>query len=503
MGHLRRRGGSEGDPAWTRQDILCGAARAGAGLFVLGGAGGLAERGLALARGVPAGGASSRSVERFRSRPDLRPPVVEIVHPARGTAPGYLFLAPSSGPGQRGVLILDDAGEVVWFRSTAPLTAMNFRAAVYRGEPVLTWWEGKSRRGTGVGECVIVDQGYREVARFHAGGGRPADLHEFLLTPRGTALVTSSELRTMNLTHLGGQRRWPVRGSVIQELDVPSARVLFEWRSLDHVALDESYQTIGPRFDYFHANSIDHDGDGNLLVSARNTWTVYKVSRESGGVLWRLGGKRSDFAMGEGTSFAWQHDARSHDGGRVISVFDNGSAPEVEQQSSALFIALDTTRMRATLERRYVHDPPLQARKTGSVQLLRNGDVLVGWGTEPYVTELARDGSVRFDARLPPGGQSYRAYRFPWVGRPVAPPALTAATTGGRTALYASWNGATEVAAWRLLAGTRRTALRSVATVPRRGFETELPIGGSTRQAAVVALDQAGRPVGRSVTVAL
>jgi Arylsulfotransferase (ASST) len=490
----------------TRGELLRRAAGGGAGLVALGGAGTLARSLTGIAE---AGGASAtlaeagRRVSVLRSRPDLRPPAVEIVRAARGTAPGYLFLAPSSGPGQRGVLIVDDAGEVVWFRSTAPLTAMNLRAARFRGEPVLTWWEGKWRDGTGVGEHVIVDSAYREVARFAAGGGRPADLHEFVLTPHGTALVTSTETRTMDLSRLGGRARWPVIGSVVQELEVPSARVLFEWRSLDHVALEESHQTIGPRFDYFHANSIALDGDGDLLVSARNTWAVYKVSRSGGRVLWRLGGKRSDFAMGPGTFFAWQHDARSHDGGRLLSLFDDGAEPAVEAESSALLLRLDTRRMRATLERRYRHDPPLQARKTGSAQLLPNGDVLVGWGSEPWVTEFGRDGAVRFDARLPRGGQSYRALRFPWTGRPDVPPALVAVRTAGEPMLYASWNGATEVAAWRLLAGSSEAALRPVTTRPSAGFETMLGPARGPGRAAAVALDRRGRPLGRSGTIAV
>ena len=494
--------GQNGSRGWTRGAIL----RRAAGVALAGGAGELVRRLTGIAEAGPStvrAAGSGRRVQLLRSRPDLRPPAVEIARPARGTAPGYLFLAPSSGPGQRGVLMLDDAGEVVWFRSTSPLTAMNFRAATFRGEPVLTWWEGKWRDGTGVGEHVIVDRAYREIARFGAGGGRPADLHEFVLTPEGTALVTSTEVRTMDLSHLGGRSRWPVSGSVIQELEVPSARVLFEWKSLDHVALGESHQSIGPRFDYFHANSIAFDGDGDLLVSARNTWAIYKVSRRTGAVLWRLGGKRSDFAMGPGTFFAWQHDARSHDGGRLISLFDDGAEPAVERQSSALLLTLDTRRMRATLDRRYVHDPPLLARKTGSTQLLGNGDVLVGWGSEPWVTEFGRDGAVRFDARLPHGGQTYRALRFPWSGRPDVPPTLAPVRAEGEAMLYASWNGATEIAAWRLLAGESPTALRTVATRPRAGFETMLGPAGSSRYAAAVALDRRGRPLARSGTVAL
>jgi hypothetical protein len=440
---------------------------------------------------------TARTVRSFVSRPDLQPPRVDVLTRTDDVAPGYLFLAPSSGPGQRGVLVLDDGGDVVWFHPTEPRTAMNFRAALFKGQPVLTWWEGKSEHGLAVGECVIVDQSYREIARFGAGNGRPVDLHELLITSSDTALVASYEVETVDLCGFGGKRRHPVIGRIVQELRIPSSRVLFEWHSLDHVAPAESHQAVGPRFDYFHLNAIDVDADGNLLVSARNTSAVYKIDRRTGRVIWRLGGKKSDFAMGRGTFFAWQHDARSHEGGRLITIFDNGAAPRVEPQSRAIALSIDTRSMRATLEQARTHSPVLQARKTGSAQLLPNGDTLVGWGSEPYFTEYAASGDVVFDARLPHGGQSYRALRFPWIGRPSRPPTVVSA--GG--VLHASWNGATDVAAWRLLAGTQPDRLDDAGTVQRQGFETALTPPAGARHAAVVALDGGGRPRGTSPTV--
>src|SRR5581483_6997554 len=310
--------------------------------------------------------------------------------------------------------------------------------------------------------------------------------HEFLVSSRDTALLTSYEVRDVDLRALGGRRRHPVLGGVVQELEIPHSRIVSEWRSLDHVAPAESHQKIGPRFDYFHLNSIDVDVDGNLLLSARNTWAVYKVDRHTGRVIWRLGGKKSDFAMDKGTFFAWQHDARSHDGGRLISIFDDGAAPKVEPQSRAITLAVDTKAMRATLERQYTHD--LLARYTGSAQLLDKGDMLVGWGSEPYFTEYGPDGSIVLDARLPHGGQTYRALRFPWIGRPTTSPTLTSADG----TLYASWNGATEAATWELRTGTRADALTDALTAPRTGFETALAPPAGARYAAAVAVDPDG-----------
>jgi hypothetical protein len=392
---------------------------------------------------------------------------VTLLHRAGPVAPGHLFLAPSSGPGQHGPLILDGALQPVWCHPTG-LPAMNFRAQRLHGEPVLTWWQALPGGGLGRGVHVLADASYREIARFPAGHGMPSDLHELLFTDRGTALVTSLEVRhrgTKGLT-LGG---------VVQELEIPSARVLFEWRSLDHVAVGESYAPVGYPWDYFHVNSIDVAADGNLLVSARNTWAVYKVHRTTGAVLWRLGGKRSDFTLGKGARFAWQHDARSHEDGRIVSIFDNGAA-----RSRGLVLALDTKRMRASMVDEYVHAPPLHAHKLGSVQLLGDGDVLVGWGTDPHFTEYASGGAVVLDATLPHGGEDYRTLRFPWRGRPRDQPV---AVLRGST-VYASWNGATDVAAWRIGPGG--------PLVRRTGFETALP----AQAGAVVALDARGRALG-------
>ena len=481
------------DPHLSRAEVL----RAGAAGLLLAGGLRMLESEDAFAAESLIRPAHSRGdgVRVFRSRPALRPTLVTVLSRTAHAADGFLFLAPNSGPGQRGVMIVDDRGEVVWFRRTFPHTAMNFRTALYKGEPVLTWWEGSTARGLGRGEHVVLDASYQEIARFPAGKGRHSDLHELILTPRGTALITSWESRTMNLTSLGGTSRHEVIGGVVQEIEIPSARVLFEWRSFDHVPISESHQGVGPSFDYFHINSIDIDDDGDLLVSARNTWAIYKIDRGSGKVVWRLGGKQSDFAMGRGTSFAWQHDARHHGpGDRLISLFDNGAGPPaVEPRSHALVLALDHRRKRATLARDYRHSRQLLSRAMGNAQRLGNGNLLVGWGTEPYLTEFSARGAVVFDARLPPGGQNYRVFRLPWTGKPTDRPRLVALSTTAGRRLYVSWNGATEVASWQLRSGERAADLLVRATGPKRAFETMLTVPKGMRYAQVAALDRHGK----------
>jgi Arylsulfotransferase (ASST) len=427
--------------------------------------------------------------------------VITVLQPAQGTAPGFVFMAPSSGPGQRGAMIFDNAGDLVWFHPVSPKAVTDFKVGVYHGKPVLTWWEGTVVHGLANGEWVVLDASYRELARFPAAHGRHGDLHEFVITPQNTALVTSNEVTPWDLRSVRGSRRGRVVGGVVQELELPSGRLLWEWRSLDHVAVAETEikQTPGPRFDYFHINAIDVAPDGNLIVSGRNTWAAYKIRRRTGRVLWRLGGKHSDFTLGPGARFEWQHDVREHANG-VVSLFDNAAAPQEEPQSRALLLVLDTKRMHASLEHAYTHRPdPVLSHFLGDTQLLGNGDVFVGWGGAPYVTEFTRDGAIAFDARLPHGGESYRSFRFPWVGRPDDRPAIALQSP----AVYASWNGATEVTSWQLLQGASASSLQNGPRVPRTGFETMLTPAGQARSAAVVALDGAGASLGRSATITL
>ena len=275
-----------------------------------------------------------------------------------------------------------------------------------------------------MGDHVIFDRNYRELARFPPGDGRGSDLHELILTPTGTALITAYDIPTVDRSSVGHGRGRVIEG-IVQELEVPSARVLFEWRSLDHVALTESYSQVAPAFDYFHVNSVDLAADGNLLVSARNTWTVYKVDRGTGKVIWRLGGKKSDFAMGAGHAVLLAARRPQPRLGRARHALRQRRRP-------AGGAAVARPRARCSTRpacgrrssRQYLHRPPLLAHAFGSVQVQPNGNVLVGWATQPWFTEYTAGGAVLLDAKLPHGGQNYRTLRFPWTSTPTEPPAL-------------------------------------------------------------------------------
>ncbi|TML16601.1 MAG: hypothetical protein E6G33_05260 [Actinobacteria bacterium] len=441
------------------------------------------------------GAQSQPPFRHYHSRLDLRPPPVQILKAARQTAPGYIFIAPKKNVEQAGPLIIDNRGRVVWFRPLDTHAVTDFRVQHYRGRPVLTWWHGRPDEGGGESGYSIYDERYRLVAHVEPGNGLLGDIHEFELTPHDTALMTF-----VHQVRVNGRR---VLEGGFQELDIRTHRVLFEWHSIDHVRLVESYYRL-PRnsdglYDYFHINSIDIDRNGNFLVSARNTHTIYKISRRTGRILWRLGGKRSDFALGRGVRFAWQHDARRLPNGN-LTLFDNSAGPQVRKQSRGLVLHLDLEHLRATVVRSFVHTPPLVSVDQGNLQRLANGDSLVGWGHQPRFTEFGPRGTIRFDGRFGRGRvDSYRAYRFRWTGHPTRPPAVAVA---GRT-LYVSWNGATEVRKWRLLAGPDKVALRPVLSVPKSGFETAIPLRGTgtATWVAAQALDDHDRSLARSPVV--
>ncbi len=271
-------------------------------------------------------------------------------------------------------MILDDSGRLIWFKAVRDRElAMDFRVQRYRGVPVLTWWQGRLIGGEGRGEGVIYDNHYEAVRRVRAGNGFRADSHEFELTPQGSALLVVYDAVRRDLRSVGGRRNGVVVQAVVQEIDIETGLVLFEWHSLGNIGLAESSERV-PRtraqWDYVHLNSVALDAAGNFIVSARHTNAVYRLSRASGRILWRLGGERSDFRMGDGTRFAKQHDARPQPDGS-LTLFDNSAPPPVREASRAVTIVLDTERMTATLRGALTHPGKLLSATQGNAQRLR------------------------------------------------------------------------------------------------------------------------------------
>jgi hypothetical protein len=451
------------------------------------------------------------TVRRFHSAPELEPASIYSLagNPPR-SAGSYLFIGPSGLDGaQSGPMIVDNTGEPVWFQKvTGGGWLTNFATHTYRGAPVLVWWEGSVLTGYGFGEAVIADSSYHEIARVKAANGRHMDLHELTLTDRGTALFTCAPVSTpVDLSPLGGASSAAVRESIFQEVDIATGRLVREWRSLDHVEPAESYRPPTHNFDYMHLNSIDVAPDGNLLISGRHVWALYKIDRATGAVIWRLGGKRTQFDMGPGAQFAWQHDGRIPNA-RRITVFDNGDDGRTKShRTRGLELAIDQRARRVTVAHANLRHRPVDATAMGSARHLGDGHMAVGWGSAPYVTEFDGDGKALTDLRIGtnPDQKSYRSLRAAWLGTPATSPAVAVERnrSTGRATVYVSWNGSTEVARWRVEAGTRRSDLRPVGVTPRRGFETAINLGTGHGYAAAVALDASGGVLARSPVVAV
>lgn len=435
----------------------------------------------------------------YVSAPDLGAPEIEVTTygPQPPADDDLVFLAPKESEPMHSLLIADTAGEPVWIHPLGDERSYDLKVQEYEGEPVLTWWRGENiGLGYGAGEWVIMNSAYEEIATVTTQDTQEADFHNLTLTDDGTALMVSYPKVERDLSAIGGPSDGYVLDNVVQEVDVETGEVLLEWSALDHIPLSDTRVDVqsaegqdgGPEtpFDYAHVNSVAEDADGSLLVSARNTHAIYRIDRETGEVDWTLGGTDGDFAMAGGSSFAWQHDAQRQADG-TITLYDNEHLPPMDDQSRGLRLALDLKTMTARVVTEYLPPDGRLAESQGNLQVLDNGNVFIGWGQQPFYSEYTEAGRLVLDAALDTG-ESYRAFKQPWVGEPAEPPALV---VDGDTA-YVSWNGATEVESWRFLAGADAESATEVETVPREEFETsaEVPVESYV---VVEALDADGQ----------
>jgi hypothetical protein len=451
---------------------------------------------------------NSKDVQHYSSAPSLTPSNVRIIAAAKpGAAPGDLFLAPYQGKGTPGPMIADQAGNLIWFH---PLpkneAATNFQVQQLEGKPVLTWWQGRILEvGFGQGEDVIYNDAYRQIGRVRAGNGYHADLHEIRLASDGTAWIDMFDPIRMNLSSLHGRSDGVLTDSVVQQIDLKTGLVMWEWHALGHVSVGDSHNAVPKSaypWDYIHVNSVDPGSSGDVLLSARNTWAIYDVDLRSGAIRWQLGGSHSSFKGPASTRFYWQHDAEFQPGG-VISVFDNGSDPPKEKRSRGLLLVPNLSNHTVSLSKAYANPSrTLLASSQGNTLSLPGGDWLMGYGGLPDFTEYDSAGHVLLDGSLGKEVQDFRTYLSPWTGHPTSAPSISAKPNGsGALAVSASWNGATEVASWRVLAGTSAASLAPVASAPKKGFQTTISALTTGPYVQVQALDGSGGVIGTSATV--
>ena len=454
--------------------------------------------------------------QSFDTLPGAQAPILTVTGADRDPAAGDIFTSNGPAAGQYGAFIYTPTGQLVWFHQVPPgVNADDLNVQNYQGQRDLTFWQGRVLSlGFGQGEDFVMNSQYQTVATVRAGNGLDADLHEFQLAPNDIAYVTAYNPIRCNLASAGGSSDGVILDATFEEIDMRTGLVRWEWHSLDHVNVNDSETSpsLSSPWDWFHLNSIDPQSDGDVFISARNTWAGYEIQAGTGEIAWTLGGLHSSFKMGPGTQTYWQHDGRILADG-AVTFFDDGSDPPREAQSRGVTIALDFATHQATLVSALTHaDPPLLAASQGNMQALPDGNILVGYGGVPEISEYSPQGTLLFDAHLPYDMVFYRAYRHPWTATPHNPPAVVANLSNvGETVVHMSWNGATSVASWRVLAGASPSSLQIQTTVATSGFETSTILpdhfdGGSAAHrtygyVAVQALDAAGHPLATSRTV--
>lgn len=479
---------------------------------------------------------STSPTHQFKSRPDLHAPIIQFDILRRElVTPGYIFLAPYRNI-DPGPYIYDNAGDLVWSGagSSGPKTAHTPRVCTYKGKDHLCYFQGEQHQGFARGHGVIMDQSYRVVKTIEsAGGGASNDMHEFRMTPFSggtTVLTTVYQPRQYDLTtnpRFNVQRGmgWVVEG-VFQEVDIETGGVVFEWRSLDHVdpseawTLPSSTDTSGDGlheqspWDYFHINSIDKNVEGDYLISARHVSAVYKLSGETGEIMWQLGGNMPSFDQVD-FYFSYQHHARwisENNTHTVLSIFDNASNSfnGTGDFSHGWVIAIDHIGNKAYKIKEWGAPEPaggLLSTSQGSMQLLPNGGCHLGWGEHAYFSEHTADGEAVMYAKLAERASNvmiYRSNKYNWTAQPITKPALWAFSRTGAnmSTFWFSWNGATEVKTWNLYTADSSSGPWSYAgSVEKNGFETEFHVDDVSDWSYSEAVDGKGRALGRSAIV--
>lgn len=481
---------------------------------------------------------SQSQVWKFVSAPALHPMKVTINKNKHGTEKGLIFVAPYTAfeaemIGQTGALIMDQAGNPIWFRPLANRFIQNtdFRVQSYKDQPVLTMWEG-TISGTQTSDpnlpagdpepgayYRIMNQHYRTIKIIRARKGFTSDVHEFSLTERNTALFTAIKQVSADLRPYGGPENGYFDNYSIQEIDLETGKLVFFWNVLNHINPADSMLPASSAFDSnniwdcYHVNSVEEGPDDTLLISMRNMWAIYNIDKKTGNIIWQLGGKQSDFKLAPNAEFSWQHDARYRAVNR-ISLFDDAccasSDSPPEGPARGLILDLDFENKTADVDRTYYHDPLLFVPSQGNVQKLQNGNQFVGWGQEPYVSEYRNEGNTihnpsrnfLYDMQFPNQNLSYRSFKYKWTGVPHDPPSIAVRQNEENQIVYASWNGSTETAAWQVLAGSTPKKLAVVEVGKHRtGFETKMTFHGVGPYFQVRALSVTGKVLGVSKIV--
>lgn len=363
-----------------------------------------------------------------------------------------------------------------------------------------------------------LDKHYKLFLRIGAAGGLDADLHDFRLTENGTALMTVYQVINKDLSELGKPWVGEIWDCLIQEVNIETGELVFQWRASDHYKVSDTLRPIGDdgvigrAFDFFHINSIAKDSKGNYLISSRYMHSLTYINGTDGEIIWIMGGKRNmfkDLSGGHATNFAYQHDGRWSIENTEITMFDNGvddPHPNIAD-TRGLRLEIDQVKMTAKVVAEYKNPHHIHGISQGSFQTLPNGNSFLGYGNTAAFTEYSRNGTALCDthfgaeSRFGAGQvQSYRVYKYAWHGWPETNPDVAIAENDdGEWTFYVSWNGATEVSEWVLQGADESESGEWVdlERILRTEFETEFDIHSTyPRYMRVLALDPHFRILG-------
>lgn len=478
--------------------------------------------GVAAAAGAaPIAAFTTKGAWNFVSAPKLHPPRIHTDTPTKfkKLAPGDIFIAnfknlqlPQPMVGQSGPLILNDHMQPIWFKPIGVnQVALDLKLQTYNGKPALSWWQGVIS-SVGVndnGTDFVVNQHYRQVASVTGQAGWDLSEHELVISGQ-TGWVTSYKPISMDLSPYGGAVNGTLLDASVQQYNLKTGALVGTWDALHHIPLSQSQTKPAPKpgvpWDAYHVNSVQLQPGGKFLVSMRNTWGAYLVDTNSSNldaspIQWTVSGNPaiSSFKLPTNGAFQWQHDVELHSG-NVLSVFDdaccNVTATGFGPQSGTtrgLVLKLDTTNHTASFVAQYER-PDTESAFLGNTDLLPNGNVMVGWGSQRFFSEYGKGGKLLLDAVMPTPDLSYRAFVQKWVGTPFFPPSGAVRRKHGKTTVYASWDGATQVAAWRVLAGPGVKHLTAIVVKAKTGFETAISLGSKSYKVyKVQALNARGK----------
>ncbi|MBN1998999.1 aryl-sulfate sulfotransferase [candidate division KSB1 bacterium] len=343
-------------------------------------------------------------------------PDVSVLVQKQGSAPGRLFL----GVRQSYFMILENDGTPYFYRKSNDFL-MDFKV-VANGllSRTVDNWE------TGEKFYVTMDHHFEYVDTFRIKHGYIADHHDFQLLPNGHFLIMGNDTQIFDMGKIvqDGRQDARVLGHNFQELDT-NHNVVFEWRGWDYLPITDSYEDIqAESFDYAHMNSISLDYDGHYLISCRNLSQCLKINRETGDIIWILGGKRSSFKFtGQDDGNSYQHMFRAvPDKFGFYTLFDNGN-DHSPPYSRAVEYKLDTEKNTAEKVWDFRHPNRYYTAWLGSVQRLNDGNTLINWIGQgrPFATEVTPNGETVYEARCFDCDAVYRTFRFDWSGTALRP----------------------------------------------------------------------------------